>query len=116
MQQGYFTLGDKLLVLLALLGLGALAGYLYQPAEEATHLEVFHGSEMVHRVPVKADQQLQIAGLIGDSVIQISNGQARFIDSPCRQKVCVHNGWLDKRGQLAACLPNRVAIRMAASP
>jgi hypothetical protein len=58
------------------------------------------------------DRLLEIDGPLGASRIEIRNGRARFISSPCRGKVCIHSGWLEHTGELTACLPNRVSIQL----
>lgn len=114
MKTAFLTLGDKLFIVLAIAALGAIIGMLYQPKQQATHVDILHGSELVHRLDLSTDQSITVDGDIGESVIEISQGQARFIHAPCRQQVCIHNGWLGHQGGLAACLPNRVAIRLHA--
>ena len=57
-------------------------------------------------------KQLEITGPLGTSIIEIRDRQVRFIDSPCRGKQCIMTGWLNKDGQLAACLPNGVTVQI----
>jgi hypothetical protein len=108
----YLTWGDRLLVVLAVCALGMLIGYLYQPKTTATHIDVLHGSELLYRLSLSDDQLIAVQGSIGESVIEIHQGRARFIEAPCRQQICIHNGWVSHSGSLAACLPNRIAIRL----
>lgn len=113
MNTRFLTVGDKLLIVVALLALGAIVGQLYQPKVAATHVDILHGSKLLHHLPLNGEQTISVQGHIGESVIEISQGRVRFIQAPCRQQVCIHAGWLRHRGGLAACLPNRIAIRMA---
>lgn len=39
-------------------------------------------------------------------------GRIRFIDSDCRDRVCIHTGWLDRPGKIAACLPFRTLVKI----
>jgi hypothetical protein len=48
-------------------------------------------------------------------VLEIKNSKIRFFSSNCRDKICVKAGFLDSAGQAAACLPNRVAIKIISS-
>lgn len=112
MTQRFFTWGDRLLVLTAVCALGVIIGYLYQPKTAATHIDILHGSELLHRLPLTDDRLIKVEGNIGESVIEISQGRARFVEAPCRQQICIHNGWSSHSGSLAACLPNRIAIRL----
>ncbi len=51
-------------------------------------------------------------GLLGATSIQIEDGKARFIDSPCENKSCIQSGEISMDGQWAACLPNGVLINI----
>ena len=44
--------------------------------------------------------------------IEIDGGRARGIDSPCRDKICVRAGWLERPGDVAVCLPQRVIVEI----
>ncbi len=59
------------------------------------------------------DRTIEIEGSRGKSMLEVSDGAIRFVDSPCRTKRCVHAGWLKLSGEFAACLPNQVSILIA---
>ncbi|MBQ2464996.1 MAG: NusG domain II-containing protein [Treponema sp.] len=60
--------------------------------------------------PLDRDGLYNVAGLHGDSVIEVLDGKARFKDSPCPNKTCVQQGFISLPGEWAACLPNDVFI------
>jgi hypothetical protein len=60
--------------------------------------------------PISRDRVEHVAGPLGDTVVAISGGTVRVIDSPCRDKVCVAAGAISRTGQFVACLPNRVSV------
>ncbi|MDR2180220.1 MAG: NusG domain II-containing protein [Synergistaceae bacterium] len=45
--------------------------------------------------------------------IQVRDGAVGFVHSDCPDKICVHSGFLSTPGQSAACLPNKVVLRVA---
>ena len=49
---------------------------------------------------------------INNTKIVIGPGKIKFVESDCRDKICVSSGELTKAGQVAACVPNRVAIQL----
>jgi hypothetical protein len=53
-----------------------------------------------------------IPGVLGDSIIVIENGRARFVDSPCENKICVLHSPLGAAGHWSACLPNQIMLRV----
>lgn len=59
------------------------------------------------------NRHITIAGALGKSVIEIKDGQVRFIEAPCQNKLCIHSGWLRHNGEIAACLPNGVTVSVA---
>lgn len=55
---------------------------------------------------------LNIVGPLGMSQIEIKDGQARFLSSPCKNQICVLAGWLKQSGQISVCLPNAVSLQV----
>jgi hypothetical protein len=53
-----------------------------------------------------------IPGVLGSSTLEIKDGKAFFVDSPCANKTCVAHSPLTKVGDWSACLPNQVIIRV----
>lgn len=97
--------GAALVVLLAVVQ--------WQPGRQA-HTLVIHGEEGRVTRPLDRDGRERVAGPLGESVIEVVSGRARFIEAPCRNRVCIQTGWVEHDGELAACLPNRVTIHAAA--
>ena len=64
----------------------------------------------VYFFTLDTDRTVQISGPIGNSEIRIEAGSAFFTDSPCHDKLCVKTGHLNKTGDWAGCLPNKVFI------
>jgi len=60
--------------------------------------------------PLEAEERVSVAGSIGETLVEIRNGRAAIVASPCNGQTCVSAGELSKSGQWAACLPNRVFI------
>lgn len=42
--------------------------------------------------------------------IEVKDGAARFIDSPCPDHICEHYGWISQEDQSATCLPARAVL------
>ncbi|GHV73965.1 hypothetical protein AGMMS49940_12670 [Spirochaetia bacterium] len=55
-------------------------------------------------------ESLRLSGPIGETVVEIGEGQAWVRSSPCTNQTCVAAGHLRRRGQWTACLPNKVFI------
>ena len=42
--------------------------------------------------------------------IEVKDGRARFIESPCPDHICEGFGWLSAEDQTATCLPARAVL------
>lgn len=62
------------------------------------------------RFPVDATQTLEVKGPLGNTKIEISDGSAKILDSPCENKSCVFMGRISRAGAWSACLPNKVLL------
>jgi hypothetical protein len=71
---------------------------------------VVKGPDKTWIFPIEAEERISVEGSIGETVVEISKGRAAIVSSPCGGQTCVAAGELDKNGQWAACLPNRVFI------
>jgi len=78
----------------------------------ASQLKIRQGNKVVGIYDLSQTRELHIKGPIGESIIVINNGQARFKQSPCPNQYCVHQGWLSHAGQVAICLPNQVSLQL----
>lgn len=61
-------------------------------------------------VPLDADDTLEVAGPLGVTVVEVRDGAARIVSSPCPQKLCVSMGAVGSPGRAAVCVPNRVVV------
>ena len=60
-----------------------------------------------------ARDTISCAGPLGTTTIEIAAHRARIAASPCRHQICVRTGWISRAGEIAACVPNGVVIRLA---
>lgn len=73
-------------------------------------LRAVPGREVFVRVNgVAATESMEINGV----AVEINGARARIADSPCRDRICVNAGWLEKPGDTAICLPQRVVVEIA---
>ena len=53
-----------------------------------------------------------IAGVKGDSIVEVNGQFIRMVESACPDKVCVHMGRKSLPGDVITCIPNRVVIKI----
>ena len=106
------TRGD----LLVLIAAGLLIPYLYLAIwggdGEAEVVRVWTEGGEARLLPLDHDGEHRVEGALGTSLIEIRDRRVRFKASPCQNQVCVHSGWLNRPGETAACLPNRVVVQV----
>ncbi len=56
----------------------------------------------------------EVKGPLGVTVVEVGRGKARIARSPCREKICQRIGPISVAGDWAACIPNRVVIKVEA--
>lgn len=106
------TAADRVLMVLLLAALPWLYVATWSSPGRATALEIRVADAEPVTENLHKDRTIEVNGFLGTSRVEIRDRQARFTASPCPNKLCIHTGWLEAAGELAACLPNRVSIRL----
>jgi hypothetical protein len=104
--------GDAVVVTLAALLVGASWAAFWGGDGPAEYAVVSAPGQSSERLPLGTDAVLEVRGRLGTSRLELRDGRARFTDSPCVGRLCVHAGWLSRSGQVAACLPNGVVLEI----
>ena len=104
-------IGDWLVMIGALLAIVFMFQQFWS-TEHASKLTIRQGKQVIGTYDLNQTRELHIKGPLGESIISISNGQARFKQSPCTSQYCVHQGWLSHAGQVAICLPNQISLQL----
>lgn len=70
------------------------------------------GGKVFKEVPLSRDQQIEVPGPLGVSIITIEKRRARISSDPSPRQYCVRQGWLQQAGEIAVCLPNEVSLEL----
>ena len=73
------------------------------------------GGKIFREVALSRNQQIEVRGPLGISIITIQNRKARIASDPSPRQYCVRQGWLQQAGEIALCLPNQVSVELAGS-
>lgn len=103
--------GDWLTLLLGGLCVALLALKLWS-GDLADKAIIRSGGKIFREVPLSRDQQIEVPGPLGVSIISIQQRKARIAFDPSPRQYCVRQGWLQKAGEIALCLPNQVSIEL----
>ncbi|MFZ3087746.1 MAG: NusG domain II-containing protein [Methylotenera sp.] len=107
----HVLVGDWLTVIFSMV----LIVFLFQTLwshQHATKVQIRLGDKIYATYNLNLQREVHVHGPIGDAVIHISQGKARFAKSPCHNQYCVHQGWLTHTGQVAICLPNQISLEL----
>ncbi|AHE99538.1 NusG domain II-containing protein [Thioalkalivibrio paradoxus] len=111
--------GDGLVIALATAGVGASFLLAYSPPDTAhvgpLALVVTQAGHPQRQFPLDQEQAIRIEGVAGVTEIEIRAGRARCLRSPGSQGICESAGWLERPGDLAVSLPNRMVLQLAGS-
>jgi len=80
--------------------------------EPAGKLRIHAGDHVFATLSLAQKRTLEVPGPLGISRIEIDNGRARVASDPGRHQYCVKQGWLNRAGQVAMCLPNQVSVEL----
>ena len=108
----HITIGDKFLIAALLILNGWLFANWGVGFSKGDWVVVTVNQKETTRLPLDQDQKTHVKGPIGLTEIEVKNGRARIIRSPCKNKVCIKSGYIRYADRLAACIPNRVVIRI----
>lgn len=100
-------------VILALAGATWLA-YTNYTSNEKTYAEIYYDSKLIKKVSLDGGKEEEFRIKEAPAVLFkiTKDGKIAFIESDCPDKVCINTGKIDKNGQFAACLPNKVVVRI----
>lgn len=104
---------DWVVVAAAAALVGAVAVLMWAPASAAQVAEI-RGPNGTETYAIAEARRVHVAGFLGTSEIELTGGRVRFVDAPCRNRVCIAAGWLAAGGDFAACAPNGVSILLRA--
>jgi hypothetical protein len=110
----YRRLAPLDLPLVLLLLLIALASFwLVTTGEPGERIIVEQQGKIVFQAPLDQPRTATFTGPLGETVLSIGDGGARIVASSCPHHICQASGAIRRSGELLACIPNRLLLRVA---
>jgi hypothetical protein len=106
---------DRAIVLTLLLASGA-AFVLLGKAPRGARLVVEQQGKILFTAPLAVDRSVILTGPLGETLLEIRGGHACITSSPCSHKVCIGMGQIARQGELLACVPNDLLVRIEGEP
>jgi hypothetical protein len=104
------TFGDKVLILILSL-ITVLSLYFIKvifPAGVEASIKV--EERYIGPYMLTEDRVFEIKGPLGHTEVEIKDGKIRIKKAPCRDKICIKQGWISNSGESLICLPNKVMV------
>lgn len=103
---------DILVIVVLLCAASLWLGYRAQHTQgDARIAQIQVDGVVAARLPLDRDTVYTVPGRPA-VILEVKNGSCAFIHSDCPDQVCVHAGFQSVPGASAACLPNRVVLRI----
>ncbi len=110
----HIKLGDWLTLLLGGIFVALLTLKLWS-GDLADKAIIRSGGKIFREVALSRNQQIEVPGPLGVTIVSIQNRKARIASDPSPRQYCVRQGWLQQSGEIALCLPNQVSVELAGS-
>lgn len=112
MNRKLFNKKDFFIIIILLL----LAGIMYLSADkfifkESAEAEILYNNKVIQTVKLKGNYTFSPDGF-PNITFKVENGKIAFIESDCPDKICINTGFINKTGQTAVCLPNKMILRL----
>ena len=107
-----FSGGDKILIVLCILFNAGLFYYFGSGMGQGSWVVIEVDQKRVARYSLSKDRITHVEGPLGITEIEIRDGKARILRSPCKLKVCIKSGYIQYADRISVCLPNRVVVRV----
>ena len=102
---------DRLIVVSVLaLACGGLWWNASRPSSARVVIE--QDGEVKFLAPLAENVRASIDGPLGETVIAIEDGGVRVTAASCPHRLCMAMGTVKQQGEVIACLPNRVLVRV----
>lgn len=98
-----------LVVVLAVIALSFLLPF---QQIEGSRLVASSDERILFVAPLDQPRKALLDGPLGETEIEIKDGAVRVLSSPCPNKTCIRMGKASHSGDLIACVPNHLIIRI----
>ena len=75
---------------------------------ESSTVKIEVDGKPVYLLPLDKDRTVSVEGPEGRTAVEIRGRKVRINESPCRNKLCIKQGWI--RSGAIICLPNRIVV------
>jgi hypothetical protein len=103
------TLIDVLICMIFIVSIIIISFFVFFVNSKKSSILIIQTKNDKYYYSINQNKTLKINGELGVTTIEIKNDRFHFIDSPCKNKICIHFGWSDSPNVPIICLPNKVS-------
>lgn len=103
--------GDFIIAFIVLLAATLIGLYYFMPKQGEAVAVITENGGAVKEISLK-NAVNSTFNIDNKSTFEIKDGKIRFTQSTCPDKICVNTGWISKSGQIAVCVPSRIAVEI----
>ncbi len=81
-------------------------------APRGDHVIVRAKGKPVAEISLSTPRKLEVAGVLGASVIEVRDRKVRVARDPGPRQLCVRQGWIGQTGEALLCLANQVSLEI----
>jgi len=70
------------------------------------------GGEVFAELDLARNRQIDVPGPLGVTTVVVEKRRVRVASDPGLHQYCVHQGWLNRAGEIAICAPNQVSVQI----
>lgn len=107
MNNDFFKKTDFIFIGAIILISAVLMFFMYNKKPVST-ANIYKNNSLVKTVDLKVDCDFSFDGFD----FSVKDGAISVINSPCKNKICVHTGYISKGGQTIVCLPERMVVTL----
>ena len=105
--------GDVILLLIILIVALSMIVWRYYTARHGKMAVLSYGGTETLSIPLWKDDIYKVESNGLELHIEVKDGKAAFINSPCPDHTCEQFGWLEMEGDIAVCLPGAAILEIS---
>lgn len=103
-----FVKKNEIFIIIFIVILGILGLFLQKNFSAGAVAQIYFDGKLEKEISLSKDCIFDIK----DFEFEIKDGAIRVAKSPCRNKICVHTGFISNPAQTIACLPEKMLVKI----
>lgn len=102
------TKADRILIFFLLISCFSFIFFFNKISLNKQSVHIYSEGKEVYILSLNENNEVNIKGKLGTTTVEIKEGKVRITSSPCKNKLCIKQGWKDSGSII--CVPNNVIV------